>query len=376
MNPTSHIKGESRRLTEFLLADIIAISADAIICIDAEQRITLFNDGAERIFGWTSEEAIGQQLDILLPERVRDIHRAHIERFRQSPDRARRMGQRQEISGRRRNGEEFPAEAAIAKVSMGGSVVYSVVLRDITEQVELHKRLQRAVFARDETVGVVAHDLRNPVSAVKMLSQALLNRAEALDADDAEQLKLIREAALQMDRLIQDLLDITRVESGRLAIDAQQVTTIALLEGALRTLRPLVAEAGMRLVTDLPSTLPKVNADPERIGQVLSNLVGNAIKFSDGGEIIIAASASGNEITVSVSDKGRGITPDQLPHIFDRFWQAAQSNIRTRGAGLGLPIAQGIIRAHGGQMHAESTPGQGTTVSFTLPVVEASKEAG
>jgi PAS domain S-box-containing protein len=372
MTPPTDLKAESRRLTQFLLADIIAISADAIICIDAEQRITLFNDGAERIFGWTAEEAIGQMLDILLPERVRDGHRGHIDRFRQSPDRARRMGQRQEISGLRKSGEEFPAEAAIAKVTMGDSVVYSVVLRDITEQVELHKRLQRAVFARDETVGVVAHDLRNPVSAVKMLSQALLNRAEWLRPDDTEQLTLIREAALQMDRLIQDLLDITRVESGRLMIDAQPVTTIALLEGALRTLRPLAEAAGLKLVTDFPSTLPEVNADPERIGQVLSNLVGNAIKFgSQAGEITVAASASANEVTVSVRDRGRGISPEQLPHVFDRFWQASQSNIRTRGAGLGLPIAQGIIRAHGGEIRVESTVGKGTTVYFSLPVAPA-----
>jgi chemotaxis family two-component system sensor kinase Cph1 len=255
---------------------------------------------------------------------------------------------------------------------MGDSVVYSVVLRDITEQVELHKRLQRAVFARDETVGVVAHDLRNPVSAVKMLSQALLNRAEWLRPDDTEQLTLIREAALQMDRLIQDLLDITRVESGRLMIDAQPVTTIALLEGALRTLRPLAEAAGLKLVTDFPSTLPEVNADPERIGQVLSNLVGNAIKFgSQAGEITVAASASANEVTVSVRDRGRGISPEQLPHVFDRFWQASQSNIRTRGAGLGLPIAQGIIRAHGGEIRVESTVGKGTTVYFSLPVAPA-----
>lgn len=372
MTPSSPLKAESRRLTEFLLADIIAISADAIICIDAEQRITLFNDGAERIFGWTAEEAIGQPLDILLPERIRDVHHAHIERFRQSPDRARRMGQRQEISGLRKTGEEFPAEAAIAKVSMGDSVVYSVVLRDITEHVELHKRLQHAVFARDETVGVVAHDLRNPVSAVKMLSQALLTRADSLQPADTEQISLIREAALQMDGLIQDLLDITRVESGRLTIDAQPVTTIALLEGALRTLRPLVENAGMALVTDFPSTLPTVNADPERIGQVLSNLVGNAIKFSSGrGTITVAATASATDVTVTVADTGRGIAADHLQHVFDRFWQATQSSIRTRGAGLGLPIAQGIVRAHGGQIRVQSTGSAGTTVSFTLPIVES-----
>ena len=366
--PTPDMKAESRRLTEFLLADIIGIAADAIICTDQQQRITLFNDGAEHIFGWTAEEAIGQPLDILLPERVRAVHRQHMERFAQSPDRARKMGQRQEISGLRKNGEEFPAEAAIAKVSMGDSAVFSVVLRDITEQVELYKRLQRAVRARDDTVGVVAHDLRNPVSAIKMLSQALINQAGSL-ADAIDTLHLIRDAAVQMDRLIQDLLDITRVEEGRLSVDFQPVTTIALLEGALRTLRPLVENAGHTLDVDLPSTLPTVDADPERIAQVLSNLIGNSIKFTPaGGRITIVASQVGDEVRIAVSDTGMGITSEHLPHVFDRFWQNQHSTIRSRGAGLGLPIARGIVLAHGGRISVESASGRGSTFTFTLPV--------
>ena len=370
MSTTPGAPTGARPMTESLLADIIAISADAIICVDAEQNITLFNDGAERIFGWTADEVIGKPLDLLLPDRVRDVHRRHVDRFRDSADRARRMGQRQEISGLRKNGEEFPAEAAIAKVRNGDHVVYSVVLRDITEQVELHKRLQRAVFARDETVGVVAHDLRNPVSAVKMLSQAALTaQADALLPEFVDQLRLIREAAIQMDRLIQDLLDVTRVESGRLSLDMQPVTTIALLEGALRTLRPLVQEAELELVVDLPSSLPAVNADPERIGQVMSNLVGNAIKFAGkGGRVTVSATLLGDMVRVTVADNGPGIAPEHLPHIFDRFWQASTSTLRSRGAGLGLPIAQGIIRAHGGQLRVESTPGSGATFHFTLPV--------
>jgi PAS domain S-box-containing protein len=360
----------TRKLTDFLLADIVGIAADAIICIDEEQRITLFNDGAEQIFGWTSEEVMGQPLEMLLPERVREVHRAHVAKFRSAPEHARKMGQRQEISGLRKNGQEFPAEAAIAKVAMGDAVVFSVVLRDITEQIELQKRLQRAVSVRDDVVGVVAHDLRNPVSAVKMLSMALLNWAETheLPEDPAEQLRLIRTAALQMDRLIQDLLDITKAETGRLMVDKQPLTTAALLEGALSTLRPLVEEAGLELREDQSSSLPTVEADPERIGQVLSNLIGNAIKATPmGGRITVRAEARDGHVQVAVSDTGSGIPREQLPHIFDRFWQAPTS-IRSRGAGLGLPIAQGIVRAHGGRLWAESEPGKGSTFYFTLPL--------
>lgn len=375
MATSTRLNPETKGPTEVLLADIIRIAADAIICLDADQRITLYNDGAEQIFGWTRDEVLGHPLDVLLPERVRGMHRQHIQRFAESGARARRMGERQEISGLRKNGQEFPAEAAIAKVSVGDTVVYSVVLRDITEQVELHKRLQRAVQARDDTVGVVAHDLRNPVSAVKMLSKALLERAptEEFSGDAQEQLAVIRDAALQMDRLIQDLLDVTRVETGRMGINPQPVTTVALLEGSLGTLRPLVEEAGLKLIVDLPSTLPVVNADPERVAQVLSNLVGNAIKFTrEGGQVIIRASMNGDrEVAISVSDNGVGIGGDQLPNIFDRYWQAQHSSLRARGAGLGLPIARGIVHAHGGRMWVESKIGEGSTFYFTLPVASS-----
>jgi PAS domain S-box-containing protein len=366
-SPTS--KSGTRSLTDFLLADIVAIAADAIICLDEDQRITLFNEGAEQIFGWKADEIIGEPLDRLLPDRSRHAHRRHVEGFREAPETSRRMGHRQEISGIRKSGEEFPAEAAIAKVHMGKQVVFSVVLRDITEQVALRKRLQTAVNARDDTVSVVAHDLRNPVSAVKMLSAAILQRAgsEGISGESREQLTLIRQAALQMDRLIQDLLDVTRVETGRLVIEPEKVAIHELIESALETLRPLVENAGVDLVEQYESKVPPVMADRQRIAQVLSNLIGNSIKATaKNGRITVRARSAGDHVQVSVEDTGAGIPSDQLSHIFDRFWQSERSSIRTRGAGLGLPIAKGIVEAHGGRLWAESERGKGSTFYFTL----------
>jgi len=354
------------RLTEFLLSDIVKISADAVICLDADRRITLFNEGAENIFGWTSAEMIGQPLERLLPERARAVHDSHMEGFRKAKEDSRKMGQRREISGVRKNGEEFPAEAAIAKVHMGDSVVYSVVLRDITEQVNLQKRLQRAVIARDETVGMVAHDLRNPLSAIKMLSASVLDGDEALSPVVAEKLDLIRSAAEQMDRLIRDLLDVTRVEAGQLHVDMAPVVVADLLDQSLTTLRPLLANAGVNLAVE-PGPPLTVMADPARIQQVLSNLVGNAIKFTPAqGQVTIEVVRTDDGAKVSVSDTGSGIGREALPHVFDRFWQVPNASIRSRGAGLGLPIARGIVSAHGGKMWAESELGKGSTFSFTL----------
>ncbi|HEX7938887.1 MAG TPA: PAS domain-containing sensor histidine kinase [Gemmatimonadaceae bacterium] len=356
----------NRRLTEFLLADIVRISADAVICMDSDHRITLFNEGAERIFGWTAAEMIGQPLDRLLPERARGVHDHHIEGFRTAEDNARRMGERREISGVRKNGEEFPAEAAIAKVHMGDSVVYSVVLRDITQQMELQKRLQRAVIARDETVGMVAHDLRNPLSAIKMLSATLLETGAIVRPEVADNVSLIRSAAEQMDALIQDLLDVTRAEAGQLRVDMQPVETRDLLEHALTTMRPLLERADIALKTDVGAQF-KVMADVPRIGQVVSNLLGNAIKFTPkGGTVTIRATRTKDGAQFSVSDTGAGIGAEVLPHVFDRYWQLPNASIRARGAGLGLPIARGIIQAHGGRMWAESELGKGSTFSFTL----------
>ncbi len=166
---------------------IVGISADAIISINEEQKITLFNEGAEQIFGYTAAEMLGRPLEILLPERFREHHHGHVREFGAGQDRARRMGHRRAISGLRKNGEEFPAEASISKYADRDSVVYNVVLRDITEQRRaadqmqaLYEEANQAVLARDHTLAVVSHDLRNPVNAIKMLAAALV-RSSATD---------------------------------------------------------------------------------------------------------------------------------------------------------------------------------------------------
>ena len=235
------------------------------------------------------------------------------------------------------------------------------------DNARLHDTVRASLRARDEMVGVVSHDLRNPVAAVKMLSRSLLQDDGSNPKLSHDSLELIAQAAEQMDALIRDLLDVNRLDAGRLSIAPVAVDPSSLLTESLQTLRPLVHEKGIHLDLQIESGLPKVLADRERIQQTLSNLVGNAIKFSASeSKIVVMARKDTDGVVISVLDRGKGIPTAQLPRVFDRYWQSSRTD--RQGAGLGLAIAKGIVEAHGGRIWLESNPGEGTTASFTLPV--------
>jgi signal transduction histidine kinase len=181
----------------------------------------------------------------------------------------------------------------------------------------------------------------------------------------AEHLQRVKRAGERMNRLVQDLLDVAKLEAGRLGITARPVDVSALLVEAEEMLRPLAAEKSIRLERTIGDGLPSVMADPGRVLQVIGNLVGNAIKFTPtGGRITLKAERVGSEVRFSVSDTGSGIPADQLPHIFGQFWQGDRTD--RRGIGLGLAIAKGLVEAHGGRISVESRVGEGTTFWFTL----------
>lgn len=367
-------------LTDKVLRQTVTIAADAIICIDEKQRITFFNDGATQIFGYTPDEVLGKPLEILLPSRFRAVHHRHVEEFGNSPVAARLMGERRAISGVRKDGTEFPAEAAIAQVSTSDGMAFSVVLRDVTERrrienenAQLVRDLQGAVTARDEMLSIVSHDLRNPVNAVKMLATAILRSGEesALPGEVTEHAGVMLQAANQMDALIQDLLDVTRLDSGRMSMTPRAVTLLSVIDFSMSTLTPIAAAGGVSVRNEVPADLPEIDADPGRLAQVLSNLIGNAIKYTpEGGTVTIVAVPDRDVVRVSVTDTGVGIPEHEVPRVFDRFWQSKRTN--RSGAGLGLTIARGLIRAHGGRIWVESTLGAGTQVHFTIPRAAAS----
>ena len=523
------------RASEQQAARITSIAVDSIITIDERQDIMVFNHGAEVTFGWKADEVMGKSLSVLLPDRMHEAHARHVNRFGAGPEVARRMGERREILGRRKDGSEFPAEASISRLDLPTGRLYTVLLRDITERrrqqkdeqflsgagatlsesldyeatlmsavhiavphladccvldllnedgtlrriasvhddpgrtralrslehrqavpsdwpfpvarvieqretltrdvepnppngadqqeelerigitstvsvplvargrltgvltlistdpgrkedpdrrkvVEsvsklvalaidnagLYQTAQRATVARDEVLGAVSHDLRNPLAAISLCARALAE--DMPDENRREIIGTITESAAMMNRMIQDLLDVATIDSGHLRIDVSRQQVEPLVEQAIELAKGAALERGVDVRASAPALLPEITADPTRIVQVLDNLVSNAIKFTEvGGSVTVSVESRGDLVMISVRDTGIGIPATHLPHIFDRHWHA-QRIAPTAGTGLGLAIAKGIIEAHGGRITVDSTEGVGSTFSFTLPL--------
>jgi signal transduction histidine kinase len=246
-------------------------------------------------------------------------------------------------------------------------------LRRAIERQRLLDAARRATRARDEVLGVVAHDLRNPLATVKMCAGAIA--AGAPPAQVAEMTGVILRSAEWMEHIIRDLLDVTAIEAGRLAVATTALPVEEVLDAARERYAPLAAERGVAFEARAAGAAPPppIAADFDRIQQVVGNLVGNAIKFTPaGGRVTLAAAADSlgetEAVRFEVADSGPGIPAAHLPHLFDRFWQARET--RRGGAGLGLAIAKGIVEAHGGTIGVESELGAGARFWFVIPAAE------
>ncbi|OUL36087.1 response regulator [Nostoc sp. 106C] len=354
---------EQLRISQAKFVRILDIADDAIISIDAAQKIILFNQGAEKIFGYSAQEAIGQTLDLLLPSRFAQAHRHHVVDFGKSSSLARRMGERREIFGRRQDGTEFPAEASISKVDTGEEFYYTVILRDVTER----KQIERM---KDEFVSVVSHELRTPLTSIHgslgMLVSGLLSPA----SDQGKRLlQIATDSTDRLVRLINDILDIERIESGRVKMERETCDVADLIESAVNIMQPLAEKAGVKL--SISSLSVQLWVDADRIVQTLTNLLSNAIKFSSAGQTVwLVAAQQSNEVVFTVKDTGRGIPATKLDSIFERFQQVDSSDSRNHdGTGLGLAICKSIVQQHGGRIWVESTLDTGSSFYFTLPIL-------
>lgn len=238
----------------------------------------------------------------------------------------------------------------------------------VREQVA-RRNAEEAMQLRDEVLGVVAHDLRNPIHTILMSASALIELTVP-EEQRRRHIGIIRRTARAMDRLIRDLLDVRRMEAGTLEVRTDGVNVTDLVSEALESFESEARSRGLTLACDIAPDLPEVLGDHDRLGQVLSNLVGNAMKFTPrGGNVGIHAHHVNDHVEISVTDNGPGIPPQIISSVFNRFWQADKSS--RSGAGLGLAIARGIVEAHGGHIWVESIVGHGTAFRFTVPCSDA-----
>jgi PAS domain S-box-containing protein len=365
---------EALRLSEATIAGMVSISSDAIISIDEEQRITFFNQGAEKIFGYATAEILGRPLDLLIPEHFRGSHRQHVERFGDSPVAARRMGERGQIVGLRRSGEVFPADASISKQEIGGQKIYTAVLRDVTERQRNEEALSRQAseLARsnadlEQFAYVASHDLQEPLRMVASYTQLLARRYRGkLDEDADEFIGYVVDGVTRMQALINGLLAYSRV--GTRGSDLDRVDVDDLVDRLLIDLGPAIEESDAVI---LRGELLPVQGDPIQVGQLFLNLLSNAIRFheAEAPRVEISATRDGPMVRFSIADNGIGIAPEYQERIFAIF-QRLHSRDRYPGTGIGLAVCKRIVERHGGTIWLESEPGAGTTFYFTLPGAE------
>lgn len=491
------------RVAQVRFAGILDIADDAIIAIDAAQRITLFNQGAEKMFGYAAGEILGQMLDILLPQRFAQSHRQHVTQFDRSGGAARRMAERGEIYGRRRDGSEFPAEASISKLNLGDEKIFTVILRDISDRRQAEESLQRlsrqnqlilnsigegllglnldgmvtvvnpaaarllgyraadllnqpvgillpalkadkspnsweqspigqalrqgasvqsidTLFRRrdgstfpveyvavpiqehgaivgavltfndvsdrrlvekmkDEFISVVSHELRTPLTSIHGSLQML---ASGLIAADSERGKRLIEIAVdstnRLTRLVNDILDIERIESGKVTMEMQPCDLADLMKQSADVMQAMADKARVKLLVQPLSV--QLNIDPDRIMQTLTNLLSNAIKFSQASSAVKLSATLVTQTTsalpmphvcIQVKDWGRGIPSDKIDSVFERFQQVDASDSRNYdGTGLGLAICRSIVEQHGGVIGVESVLGEGSTFHICLPLTQ------
>ena len=218
-----------------------------------------------------------------------------------------------------------------------------------------------------EVLSIVSHDLRSPLATISMAASLLDDLSRSAE-ERSQMVRMVKRATERMERLVRDMLEVGRLDSGRtLPIDARCADIAPVLREACEAQVPVAASGGLLIDCAVPEALPAVQVDCDRVQQVVCNLVGNAMKFTPpGGRITISARLAGGEVQVSVKDTGAGMSEEDLERIFEPYWQAQRT--ASLGAGLGLKIAKGIVEAHGGRIWVESAVGQGTTFHFTLPV--------
>ena len=350
------------------IENLVENAADVILSTDLNDRILTWNRGAEVILGYSKDEIIGQHLSILLPpERLHELEeiRAKVE----FSGALRGI----EVRSKRKDGQVIYLSLSVSPIrdSEEKIIGFLRVAEDISEKKRFERRLKELDRLKSDFVSNVSHELRTPLTAIKGSVDNMLDGIIGpLDEKQLRYLVRIKSNADRLGRLINDLLDLSRIEAGKIDLRPTYLPVASLAREVADTLRTVAAEKLISLEVVGPGDVVQAWADRDKVTQVLINLISNAVKFTPPhGKVIVAVERNGQEwVQASVSDSGPGIPADEAAKIFDKFYQVDQANKqKTKGSGLGLAISKALVEMHGGRIWVESEAGHGSTFSFTLP---------
>jgi len=357
------------KTAENRLRMMIESSPNAMILINRESSIVFINHQTEKLFGYVREELIGQKIEILIPEKYREKHLEHVKEYHEDPS-IRPMGAAKEVFGLKKNGEHVPLDIALSPIkTLEGELVIASIT-DITEQ-------KKAELMKNEFVSMVSHELRTPLTSIQGALGLIVE--EELSEKSKKLITIAYSNGERLLRLINDLLDIEKINLNMMVFEPETIDLRVLIKHSIESNKNYASQFDVTLsYHDGLDPLP-VFADPDRIMQVLTNLISNAVKFSpEDGQVMISSEVRDNDyVRISVKDNGPGVAEEFKQRIFQKFAQADSSNTRKKGGtGLGLSICKGIIEKQGGIIDYESVAGQGATFYFELPLQKETSKNG
>jgi PAS domain S-box-containing protein len=368
---------EALRESEGKYRHIINAAADAIISLDEHGLVCEFNHAAEQIFGFTKAELLGKSLAPIMPPHLRDLHTAGLQRYFTTGQRHLPRWHHIELPGCTKDGRELPLEVSFSLLEAGDKKFLTGVLRDITErkrvEAELHQAreaAEAATQAKSEFLANMSHELRTPMNAIIGFTRLVMRRSQdVLPLRQYENLDKILISAEHLLTLINDILDLSKIEAGRMEVHATRFTLEPLIDECLRTVEPLVKSTRVRLVKDLAAAPPALCTDQDKLKQILMNLLSNAVKFTPEGAVTVTARHGAEKVMLAVTDTGIGIPEDALGRIFEEFHQVGNGTTQQYGGtGLGLSISRHLARLLDGEITVQSTDGVGSTFTVTLPL--------